>query len=163
MAVPLPVDECEFHAKLIGNSSDSFGTPSIRTDDDGISPVWYLAFDIRDHQWLRPQIVHRDIKESLNLTRMEVHRNNVIAPSNRQHIRHELRRDGRPRLVLLVHPCIGEARDDSRYPPCRGGFARRDENEQFHEVVVDIPGARLQDKDVLVTDGFENPHVYFAV
>ena len=48
------------------------------------------------------------------------------------------------------------ARDDRRDAFCRGNLAGVDHDEQFHEVVVHLPTARLDDVHILATHGFSN-------
>lgn len=127
-------------------------TSSIGRNDNSILPASYRPLDVAQHQRLRPKVIHRDIEEALDLASMQVHRNNMLAPRHRQHIRHQLRRNGCPRLVFLVHAGIREAGNDCRDPPRTSGLAGRDENEELHEVVVHVVAARLDNKDVLVAD-----------
>jgi hypothetical protein len=56
----------------------------------------------------------------------------VIASSRLQHIGNKLRRDRRPRLILLVLPRIWEVRDDLCDAPSAGGLARVDHDEEFY-------------------------------
>jgi hypothetical protein len=62
----------------------------------------------------------------------------MVASRGLQHIRNQLRRDGRPRLVLLVLSRIGEVRDHSCDAARAGGFARVDHDEELHKAVVDL-------------------------
>jgi len=94
---------------------------------------------------------------------MEVHRNHMVAPSHNQHVRNELRRDGCPRLVLLVHPRIRETRYDRCDPACRCCLAGGDEDEELHEVVVDVVAARLDDEHIFVPNGLGNFHVRLPI
>ena len=59
--------------------------------------------------------------------------------------------------------CVGVARDDGGDAAGRGGFAGRDENEQLHEVVINVEAARLQDEHVFVADGLCDFDVDLAV
>lgn len=110
-----------------------------------------MAFDVANHQGFRPEVIDRDVEETLDLTRMQIHSDDMIASSDDEHVGDELGSDGRTRLVLFVHTCIWEARDDGGDPSCRGGLAGRDKDEELHEVVVDVVAARLDDEDILVS------------
>ena len=74
--------------KCVQNSL--LGTSSIRTDNDPILPTFYVHFDIPNRQWLRKQVVHRGVKKPLNLTRVQIHCDNMIASSNSNHVRNKL-------------------------------------------------------------------------
>ena len=55
-------------------------------------------------------------------------------------------------LVLLVLAGIWKARDHSSNASSRGSFTGIDENQELHQIVIDLPTARLDNKDVLITD-----------
>lgn len=84
---------------------------------------------------------------------MQVHCDDMIAASHSEHIRYEFCSNGGPRLVLLVHPSIREAGYDSGDAACGRAFASGDEDEEFHEIVVDVAASRLDDEYVLFSDG----------
>ena len=113
------------------------GTSRIRTDDDAFLPTRDLSLDIRYHGQLSEQVVAGNVEETLDLRGVEIHRDNVIRPSNGEktgdkscggrgdvvcsvsiRASHELKdllgRDRRSGLVLLVLSGIGEARDNGR-------------------------------------------------
>lgn len=137
---------------------------SIRTHDDTkLLPTFDVPLDVSNHERFRIQVVDRNIKEPLYLARMQVHRNDMVAPRHHQHVRNELRSDWSAGLVLLVHPRIGIARDDCGDAPRRGALARGDEDQQLHQVIVDVAAAGLDDEDVLVADGFGDLDVDLAV
>lgn len=59
------------------------GSSRIRRDNDGILPLWNVLFDPLQHGRFRVQIVHRDVKEALDLGGMQIHRYNVICARHR--------------------------------------------------------------------------------
>ncbi len=73
---------------------------------------------------------------------MQVHRDDMIAPGRLQHIGNELRRDGRPGLVLLVLPRVWEIRDHSCDAASACCFARVDHDEELHQAIVDLARGR---------------------
>lgn len=87
----------------------------------------------------------------------------MVTASNNEHVRDKFCRDGRPRLVLFVHPSIGKRRDDCCYPSGGSRFAGRNEDEEFHEVVIGILTARLNDENIFISNRFRNFDVDFAV
>lgn len=94
---------------------------------------------------------------------MEIHRDNVIAASNDEHVRDELGCDGRSRLVFLVYARVGEAGHDGGDAARGGGLARGDEDEELHEVVVDVAASGLEDEDVLLAHGLADLHARLAI
>lgn len=85
----------------------------IRTHNHTIPDIQILP-DPPQRARLRIQIIDRDVEKPLDLTRVQIHRDDMVAPGRLQHIGHQLRRDGRPALVLLVLPRVGEVRDHGR-------------------------------------------------
>lgn len=70
-------------------------TSSIRTDNNRISPVRNLAFDIPQHDRLGKEVVDRDSKEALRLRGVQIDSDDMIAPGDLQHVCNELRSDWR--------------------------------------------------------------------
>ena len=79
---------------------------------------------------------------------MEVHRDDMVAASRLQHIGHELGGDRSPTLIFLVLARVGEVGQDGGDAPSGGGAAGVDEDEELHDVVVDVAGlGGLDDED----------------
>lgn len=97
---------------------------------------------------LRIQVINRFIEKALDLARVQIHRDNMVAPCDLQHVGDELRRDGRARLVFLVLARVGEVRNYGGDAAGGRGFTRVDYYEEFHEAVVDVAWERrLEDED----------------
>jgi hypothetical protein len=116
---------------------------SIRADDYTFLHIQVLP-DPAQSARLRIQIVYGHIEEALDLTGVQIHSNDVVAAGRLQHVGHQLRCDGRSRLVFLVLARIWEVRDDCCNPPCGCRLAGIDHDEEFHECIVDVTrGCRL--------------------
>ena len=137
--------------------------PSVRTDNDGISPLFDLCFDVFDHDRLTIQVVYWDIEESLDLTRMQVDSNNMVTSGCSEHIGNEFCGNRCTALVLFVLPSIRIAGNDCRNSSGRCGTASRNENEKLHEIVVHVRASRLDDKDVFVSDRLLDFDVYLPI
>lgn len=143
--------------------SAPLSTTCIRTDNDTIFPSGNVPLNIGNHQGLRPEVVHWDIKKPLNLTGMEIDCNDMVTPCNNQHVRNQLCRDGRTRFFFLVHTSVGETRNNSSDPACWCRFACGDQNKKFHEIVVDVAAAGLNDENVFISDRFGYFYAGFTV
>jgi hypothetical protein len=130
-----------------------FGASRVWADDDGVLPLRNVHPDPCEHTRFGIQIIHGYVKETLDLTRVQVHRDDVVAAGHYKHIRHEFRGDRCTGTVLLVHAGIGETGDHSGDAACRSALTGVYEDEEFHEMIVDVRTAGLNDEDVRVTHG----------
>lgn len=79
---------------------------------------------------------------------MQVHGDDMLAACSLQHICHELGGDGSPTLILFVLPRIWEIGEDSGDSARGGGSAGIDQDEQLHNMIVDVARlCRLEDED----------------
>ena len=149
--------------ELLNGKHLPFCTTSIGADHDSITPVRNRSFDVTNHQGFRVKIVDGDFEETLNLTCVEIEGDEVIAPGNGEHIGNEFSGDRCAGLVLFVLSCIRITWYDCSNTTGGGGAASRDEDEELHEVVVDIGAAGLENEDVLVANGLLQLNVDFSV
>jgi hypothetical protein len=112
-------------------------TPGIGAYNDTLLDL-QVRLDPPKRTRLRIQIINRHIEETLYLTGMQIHRDDMIAPGRLQHIGNELRRDRRPGLVLLILPRVWEVRDHSRDAACTSCLASVYHDEQFHQTIVNL-------------------------
>jgi hypothetical protein len=78
---PYLVNERKGHTKNIGNGSCTFGTTSIRTDDDSVLVLRNVELDILAQEVLAIQVVDGDVEETLVLRVVEVHCDDVVGAS----------------------------------------------------------------------------------
>ena len=103
------------------------------------------------------------LKKSLDLTRVQVHRQDPVRPRGREQVRHQLRRDRDARLVFAILPRIPVVRDDRRDPRRRRALERVDHDQQLHDVVVHRAARRLDDEDILPAHILQDLEVELAV
>ena len=84
---------------------------------------------------------------------MQVHGDDLVGAGDAQHVGDHLGDNGGPGAILFVLGRVGEARDHGRHPPGRGRLAGVDHDQELHEVVVDLAASRLDDVDVLASNG----------
>lgn len=85
----LLVDECKLNAKRISHGRGSFGTTSIRTNDDCILVVGDVVLNVLLQHRSPVQVVDWDIEEALILRIVEIHGNDVIGTSTCEKVRNE--------------------------------------------------------------------------
>ena len=175
-ARPLLVDEGEAQIQAVGDAGRALGPAGVGRHDHALLDVEVLA-DPAQGARLGIKVVDRHVEEALDLAGVQVHRDDVVAPGRLQHVGHELGRDGRARLVLLVLPRVREVWDHGGDAAGRRCLAGVDHDQQLHEPVVSARGlallpktllgsaahvvarrGRLQDEDIFVPDRFADGH-----
>jgi len=64
-------------------------------------------------------------------------------------------------FILFVLSSVGKDWNDGSDTSGRGYLASVDHNEQFHDVVIDLTTATLNDKHIFATHRFANLHASF--
>ena len=93
-------------------------------------------------------MVHRDVEKPLNLRLVQIHRQHAVGSGRAEQVRHQLRRDRHPRLVLPVLPRVSVIRNHRGDPRRRRPPERIDHDQQLHQVLVHRIRRRLDDEDV---------------
>jgi hypothetical protein len=159
MAVTL-VQELERQHGLLNQMKHApFGATGIRTNDDCVLPAWDMVFDVGNHEGFAVEVVYWNIKEALDLAGVQIHGNDVVAAGDDKHVGDELGSDRCAALVLLIHTRIRIARDDGSDAAGGSTLARGDEDEELHEVIVDVATSGLDDEDVLVANRLGNLNI----
>ena len=94
------------------------------------------------------EVVHRDVEKPLYGRSVQVHGQDSVGAGGRQKIRHELRRDGHPRLVLAVLARVAVIRQDRRDAGRRRTLEGVNDGQQFHQVRVDGRAGRLDHEHI---------------
>jgi hypothetical protein len=115
-----------------------FGTTSIWTNDDSTLPTWNVLLDVGNDKRLRVQVVDGKVEKALDLAGVQIHGDHMVAAGDSEHVSDELGSDGGTTLVLFVHACVWITWDDGGDAARRGTFARGNEYEELHEVIVDV-------------------------
>ena len=109
------------------------------------------------------QVIDRLLEEPLNLPLVQVDGRDGIDTGRLEHAGDELGGDGlaRGRLAILTGVAImrDDGMDSSR--TCTTGSIGHD--KQLHESVVDVTRNRLDEEDILATNGFHEARVGLAV
>jgi hypothetical protein len=97
-------------------------------------------------------VIHRNVKEPLDLRLVQVHRQHPIRPGGGDQVRHQLRRDRHPRLVLAVLARVAVIRNHGGDARGRRPAERVDHHAQLDQVAIDVRAGRLHDEDVRTAD-----------
>ena len=108
-------------------------------------------------------MIDGDVEEPLDLTGMQVDRQDAIDARGGEQIGHQARRDRRARLALAVLARVPEVRDDGDDRAGRGALERVDHDQQFHEVVVGGRAGGLHDEAVHAADVLLQLDVHLTV
>ena len=103
------VAKSEFRVEPLGISASALGAAGVRRDDRQIRQRMLLKITDKDRRGIK--VVHRNIKEALNLRGVQIDRQQAIGAGHRNQIRDQLRRDRNARAVLLIGPAIAVIRN----------------------------------------------------
>ena len=99
------------------------------------------------------QVVHRDIKEALDLAGVQIHGQHTVGAGGGQHIGHQLGGDGITALGLAVLTGIAEIGDHRGDAAGTGTLAGVDHDQQLHQAVVDGLAGGVDEEHVAAADG----------
>ena len=122
-----------------------------------------IVADIFENHRCGKEIVHRDIEKALNLSGMQVHRDDTVGPGHFQHVGHQFGTDGHPRRHLLVLSgvsVIGDYRGDA---PAGRPLEGIDHQQQFHQIVIYGMAGGLDDENILGAHVFIDFDLDFTV
>ena len=114
----------------------------------GLSSVSQVLDDHRRGE----QVIDRNVKEPLDLRLVQVHRQHPIRPGGGDQVRHQLRGDRHPRLVLAILPRVAVIRNHGRDARRRRAAERIDHHAQLDQMPIDVRAGRLHDEDVGAAD-----------
>ena len=135
----------------------------IRRDDHDFIPAQFLLLEIADDDRRGVEMIHRDVKEALNLSRMEVHGEDALHAGGGEEIGDELRGDGHARLVLPVLARVAKERNHRGDALGTGAARGVHHDEQFHQIVIRRRAGRLHDEEVAAADVLVDLHEGLAV
>ncbi len=141
---PEDLRELDRHLRAAGIRSDR---------DDSIAREALVAEVLREER-KRDHVVDRDREEALDLTGMQVHRQQAVGAGGLDQVGDEPGRDrlARPRLAVL--PRVRVPRNDRGNPLGRGQLGRLDHDQQLHQVPIDWLATGLDEEDVGAADRF---------
>ena len=158
------VDDRERHVELLGELARTGNRTQIGRYDNGVLGAdAELAGDVRDEHGRAEHIIHRNVKEALDLRCVQVHGQHAVCACCGDEVCYELRGDRVARLALAVLACVAEIRDDRGDTACRCTLARVDHDEQLHQVVVDRAAGGLNEEYVRTANGLRDRNRDLAV
>ena len=96
-------------------------------------------------------MVHRNVKKTLDLLRVQVHGQNSVCSRRHQKVRDQFGGDGHARLVLPILSSIPIKRQHCGHASRAGPAQGIHHDEQFHQMVIAGRARGLDDKNVLPT------------
>ena len=108
-------------------------------------------------------MINGNIKEALNLCRMEIHGENSVRSGGGEHICYDLRGDRVSCLGFSVLARVAEIRDNGSYSSGGSAAERIYHNDELHEVIVYGITGGLHNEYVGTADGFLKGYAHLAV
>ena len=112
---------------------------------------------------LSEHVVYRDIKESLLLRCVKIHRDNSVDTGSCHHICDKLRCDRIPCLCLTILPCISVIRHDCSYTVAGSSLECVCHYQKLHEIIIYRLARRLHNEAIPTSDRFPNTYTGFSV
>ena len=145
--LPLLGDNRQPCAEKLGIGVRHLQTAHIRTHHHQILQT--LRLQVFEHHRRCIKMIDRNIKKTLNLLRVQIHRQNTIRPSGHQKIRHQLCRDRNSRLILSILASIPIKRQHGRDPQRTRSTKRIHHDEHFHQMMIRRWTRGLDNKNIL--------------
>jgi len=123
----------DFSTQLVAVGRSALGTAHVGRRNGQI--VQLEAFDVRNEERRRIQVIHRALKEALNLICVEVHGHDAGSASRFNQLGHQLGGNGNTGLVLAVLPCVAKVGDDGRHVAGRGALGGVNHLQEFKQIV----------------------------
>jgi len=158
------VDDGKRHIQLLSKLAGTGNRTQIGRNDNGIIGAdAELARNVRDQNGRTEHVIHRNVKEALDLCSVQVHGQHAVSACSSNKVCDQLCGDRVTRLALAVLTSVAEIRDYSRDTACRCTLAGVDHDEQLHQVVVYRTAGGLYEEHVRAANGFRNGNRDFAV
>ncbi len=146
------VDDCHFAAESFDMAQRAFDAASVGAGDDKV-----FAGDVLLEKMLVKnrgcvKVIDGDVEKTLDLGRVEVHRQHAVGACSVDKVGHQFGSDGDAAFVFAVLAGVAKIRDDGRDTFGTGAFATVDHHQQLHQVVVDRRARWLDEVDIAATD-----------
>ena len=141
-------------AQKVSHIAGTGNTAQVRGYHNHILQV--QALEILSQGRSSSQMIHRDIKEALNLACMQVNGHHAVQACSRHEVCHQLGRDRLTAAGLAVLASVCIIRHNCSHALGRCALAGICHNQQLHQVLVDRLTGWLNNKDVFSTNTFTN-------
>ena len=118
-----------------------------------LSPLAKLLGIVVNKDGVTQQVIHGDVKETLNLGGVQVHGQHPVGAGGGEHISHQLGRDRIAALGLAVLASIAKVRDHGSHAAGGGALAGVDHDEQFHQAIVHGLAGGVDEEHIAAADG----------
>ena len=122
-----------------------------------------LAEIVFNKSGVAQQMIHGNIKESLDLGGVKIHGQDPVSAGGCQHIGHQLCGDGIAALGLAILTGVTEVGDDGGYAAGGSPAAGVDHDQQLHQVIVYRLAGGLNQEYIRAADSFNQGNGSFAV
>ncbi len=140
-----------------------YGAEIRRDNHDVVTAAAKLTGNIRNQDGSAHQVVHRNIKEALQLLCVQIHGQHAVCASGSDDVSDQLCRDRITSLGLSVLTCIAEIRDNGGNTACGRTLACINHNEQFHQIVIDRVAGRLDEEYIRTANRLRDGNRNLAV
>ena len=145
-------DHGESAVEAVRKTVRHLDTAGVGGDDDGLLINFDDVAQILDENGRCVEVIHRNIKEALNLLCVKIHCEDTVRPGADQQIGYQFGGDGNAGAVLAVLSCVAVVGDYGGDAGCRSAACRIHHNQQFHEVLIGRIASRLNDEHIRIAE-----------
>ncbi len=141
-------------ADPVGKIARLFCNANIGGNNHGVVKV--SIQEILDLARHRGELVYRNLEKALHLPGVQVDHHHPVGTRRLKEVGNETTGDRHPGLVFLIGTGVTVIRDNCRDATGRRTLGGIDHDQHLHDVIVHGLDGRLQDKNVLLTNVFQN-------
>ena len=156
------IDDGERGVEAFGEGAGALDTAGIGRND-GEFLFRKTAFEVFNHDGGGEEVIDGDVEEALNLGGVEIDREDAIGAGSFEHAGDQFCGDGHAGTVFAVLAGVAVIRQHGGNAFGAGALEGVEQQEKFHEVLVNGGAGGLDDEDVSATDVFLDLEVGFAV
>ena len=123
-------------------------TAFVGTDDDQFIPRNCQRRKVSVQDRSRVEMIDGHVEETLDLSRVQIHRKHSMSTCLNDQVGNQLRGDGDSSGILAILPCVAEIGDNRRDPRGTGAATGVDQDQQFDKILIHRRTGWLDEKHI---------------
>ncbi len=162
-AAPPLVHNRQFASQALYVAQGPFDAAFIGADHHDVFGAELQIFEVLVQNGSGVEVVHGHVKESLDLSGVQVHGQHPVGAGPRDQVGDQLGRDRDPAFVFTILSSVSVVGHHGRDAFGTGSLAAFDHDQQFHQVIIDRGAGGLDQEDVAAADILQDLARRFSV